>query len=288
MTRGRKRFSARMICAIAMIFCAGLCAVILLLHPWASPQRGSGFSLHMIDVGQGDALLLVSNGKSMLIDGGPTDSSDALLAYLRAQKLTHLDYVILTHAHSDHYGGLRQVFEKYDVGLFLLPDSADTDTVYSFASWLCGKNDCDMDLISAGRSYVLGDSTVSVLSPAADAAAEDENDLSAVLLAEYGEYKFLLTGDASSALLETLDLPKIDVFKVAHHGSSDGTSDLLLSKTSPAHAFISCGAGNEYGHPQDACLRRLTEAGARVWRTDLSGNVVAAVTGDTLRITTSR
>jgi Predicted hydrolase (metallo-beta-lactamase superfamily) len=151
-----------------------------------------------------------------------------------------------------------------------------------------GKNDCDLELISAGRNYVLGDSIVSVLSPAANAASEDENDLSAVLLAEYGEYKFLLTGDASATLLETLDLPKIDVLKVAHHGSSDGTSELLLSKTSPAHAFISCGAGNEYGHPQDACLRWLTEAGARVWRTDLSGNVVAAVTGGTLRITTSR
>jgi Predicted hydrolase (metallo-beta-lactamase superfamily) len=136
MTQGKKQLPGRMICALAMLFCTGLCAVLLLLRPWETPQESNDFSLHMIDVGQGDALLLVSDGKSMLVDGGPTDSSAALLAYLHAQKLTHLDYVVLTHAHSDHYGGLRQVFEEYDVGLFLLPDSTDTDAVYSFASWL--------------------------------------------------------------------------------------------------------------------------------------------------------
>lgn len=280
--------SGRTLCAAALLLCSVLCALLLWLRPWEKMADSGGFALHMIDVGQGDALLLTCGGQTMLVDGGPAENADALLTYLHAQKLKQLDYVVLTHPHSDHYGGLPRVFANYKVGLFLLPDGEDTEAIYAFAGELCGKNDCDLDLASAGRTYALGDAEITVFSPVSGAAPEDENDLSLVLLAEYGKHRFLLTGDASAGLLDTLDLPKLDVLKVSHHGSSDGTSSLLLSKASPAYAFISCGADNSYGHPHDICLRRLTEAGAQVWRTDTNGTVVAAVTGDTLRITTMR
>lgn len=275
--------------ALALLFFAVLCALLLYLRPWTKPAADSGdLALHMINVGQGDALLLVSGEQTMLIDGGPPDASEALLSYLRAQNVRKLDYVVLTHGHNDHFGGLKQVFEEYKVGLFLLYDGPETESIYSFAGELTGANDCELELTSAGRSYRLGNAEITVLSPQSGAAPGDENDGSLVLLVQSGSHRFLLTGDAGSEALEALDLPKIEVLKAAHHGSISGTSEQLLSLTSPAHALISCGADNEYGHPHDECLRRLTQAGVQVWRTDKDGSVVAAVTGETLHITTTR
>jgi competence protein ComEC len=281
----------RRILALALLLCAAGCALLLWLRPWERPAAAAGeaeFALHMIDVGQGDALLLTCGGKSMLVDAGPRDSAASLCAYLRGQGIRTLDYVVLTHFHADHSGGLREVFAQFGVGLFLVPDGPDDEQILAYAGELAGKNGCALGLACAGCVYPLAGAEVSVLSPEENADPDEENARSLVLLARYDKIRFLLTGDAPAELLEGLRLPRCDLLKVSHHGSTDGTSAKLLSRVSPAYAFISCGAGNEYGHPHESCLRRLTEAGAQVWRTDQQGTCVAAVTGGKVRVVTVR
>ena len=286
-TGRRGSLGRRLAFSVLLLLAGAACLLLALWEPWAAPtvQEGSA-TLTAFDVGQGDALLLCSGGETMLIDAGTRESADALCAALRSRKLRRLDYVVLTHPHSDHYGGMYEVFERFEVGAFLLPDGAERDALLSFAGELCGRNACPIELVSAGRTLTLGNAVVTVLSPEAGAAPDDENDLSLVLDVRCGRVGMLLTGDATQAVLESLELPRCTLFKAAHHGSSGAISEEILRRVRPAYAFISCGAGNEYGHPHEQTLALLADAGTEVFRTDRQGTLTAVVEDGRLRIVT--
>ena len=252
--------------------------------------EGSSFEVHFIDVGQGDAALVLCDGQAMLIDGGEATASSKIYAYLKNHQVNYLDYIVATHAHSDHIGGLSGALNYAMVGTALCPvTDYDSKTFNSFVKYL-GRQNVAITVPQAGGTFSLGSAAVQVLAP--QKAYEEPNDTSIVLKISYGEISFLFTGDAErTAEDDILDVGydlSATVLKVGHHGSDTSTSYPFLREIMPEYAVISVGADNPYGHPTEATLSRLRDAGAAVYRTDLQGTIICTSDGERVTFQTEK
>lgn len=238
-------------------------------------------SLHMIDIWQGDGLVLESpDGFRMLVDAGDDDHAQEYEAYLAAQGMDEIDYSVVSHQHTDHMGGMDRVLRHHpeigrcwDAGTSA--DTADYDYYVEAAGDRRGA-------IQAGDVLDLGPSVQVDVLHADDGDRDNENNNSVVLRVTYGDVRILLGGDCEAALCESrFHTGPIDIYKVHHHGSSDSSGGALLQEMMPSVALISVGAGNSYGHPTGSTLDALATVGAEVWRTDEDGNVVVRADGTT-------
>ena len=269
----------------------GLLAACLLLLLAAAVQGGAlanllpgtlkapvGLSLHMIDVGQGQALLLTCGGKAAMVDTGPPDTSRQVVDYLLKQGVRKLDYLFVTHPHSDHFGGARRVMETLRTEVLLIPEYLSEEAALTTAGDWVANTATQIAVTGAGRQYMLGDAVITVLHPEQGNGIDDMNDLSLVLLVEYGGRRLLITGDLTEN--EEPNLPAIgpvDVLQVAHHGSGGSSCTEFLSDTAPDVALISCGRNTDYGHHHDSVLERLEDVGAQIHRTDREGALVVRI-----------
>ena len=247
-------------------------------------------SIHYIDVGQGDAALLqLPGGKTCLIDAGPGSRKEALLDYLDEAGVTYIDYLIATHPHEDHIGGMQAALERYDVGTIVMPRVNHTTKVYTNLLETIRAQGKTVVTAKAGVTlFSEGGAEAVLLSPTGETYS-DLNAYSAVLQLTYGSTSFLFMGDLPEAQEKTLSgLKHCDVLKVGHHGSRTSTGEALLSAVTPVNAVISLGEGNSYGHPHQEALQRLQNAGAIVWRTDEDGTITVVTTGDQVSIKTVR
>lgn len=242
-------------------------------------------TVSVLDVGQGDAIYIaLPNGESMLIDAGERSRGDDVVQYVKARGDQTIEYLVGTHPHADHIGGMEQVLDNLDIGAVFLPN-AETDT-RTFEDFLLALSQKGLKIRTAKAGVtILNDEglNIQVVAPQ-DKVYGDLNNYSAVIRLTYRNTVFLFMGDAE-ALSEkeiTADVDA-DVLKVGHHGSSSSTSQAFLNRVSPRYAVISVGAGNSYGHPSQTVLDRLTAAGVTVYRTDLDGTVV--FTSDGTQIT---
>lgn len=249
-----------------------------------------GLTVHFLDVGQGDSALLLSGGEAMLIDGGPRSASEDLAGSLAALGVTHLDYLVATHPHEDHIGGLPTVLETVTVDECWMPDDVADSQIYETFLTALDAGDIPVTIPEPGDTTVFGDCTITVLAPLSP--AEDHNNNSIVLKVVCGETSFLFTGDMEEdeedeLLASGTDL-SADVLKVAHHGSRYTTSTRFLEQVKPEAAVISCGAGNSYGHPHDGLIQRLEYKEIPIYRTDLLGTITIVSDGTQLTITTEQ
>ena len=243
-----------------------------------APAPQAGLSLHMVDVGQGQALLLTCGGKSAMVDTGLPGTSNEVVNYLWKQGVRRLDYLFITHPHSDHCGGAKDVVERIGTQVLIIPGYLSEEAAFATAGDWVGKTDTPIAITHAGQQYTLGEATITVLHPAAGNEIDDMNDLSLVLLVEYGGKRLLLTGDITEAVEQKLTgIGPVDVLQVPHHGSYTSSSAAFLEEISPDIALISCGKNNDYGHPHDVTLSRLEQAGAEIYRTDQLGTLVVTV-----------
>jgi len=228
--------------------------------------------VHFLDVGQGDAALIICDGEAMLVDGGPVAASQFLYSFLR-QQVNELNVVVATHPHEDHIGGLAAALNAVPVGVIYSPvEQWDSISWVNMAKYAEAQG-TPIVVPSEGDTFALGGAVVTILHCWPEAWTE--NDMSIVLRVDYGSSSFLFTGDAeemSEYMMMEAGVPLYaDVLKVAHHGSRWSTTPEFVEAVHPTWAVISCGAGNAYGHPHEEVLRALE--GAKILRTDELGTI---------------
>ena len=252
---------------------------------------GKKLKVSYIDVGQADSILLQTpGGKNVLIDAGNNGDATTIVAYLKAQNISRLDYVIATHSHEDHIGSMDTVIKTFDIGQIVMPkESSNTQTFRDVMTAIANKGLKPTEA-KAGVKLDFGTEIYAELLAPNSSGYEDTNDYSAVLRLVYGKNSFLLTGDAEtqseSEMLRLGSQLKVDVLKVGHHGSSSSSTAAFLKLVAPKYAIISVGKGNSYGHPTSAALERLGSIGATIYRTDESGTIVCESDGETITFKT--
>lgn len=248
-------------------------------------REGSTLEVHFLDVGQGDATLIVCGEGAMLIDAGNNSWGDDVRDYLEYQGISDLDYVIGTHPDADHIGGLDTVIEAFDCGMVMMPDYEKDTKTYEEVIEVMDEKGLELTVPEAWSVYELGEAAFTVVAPIGEYGS-NANDYSVGILLEHGDNRFLFTGDAEEEseqdmLASGMDL-SADVFKTAHHGSSTANTEAFLEAVKPEYAVISCGEGNSYGHPHAETLNRLRAMGVQVFRTDEEGTIVASSDGSSI------
>lgn len=246
-------------------------------------------SVYYLDVGQGDAILLRQDEAVMLIDTGDNGMESQLLSQLEALDVTRLDLLVCTHYHADHIGGAAEVLENLTVDRVLLPSGSTTTQTYEDMLEVIEQKSIPTSFPKAGYTGSLEEADFQVVGPISE-DNDNQNDNSLMLRVEFGKASFLFTGDAEATEEEEIlaqgNPVQADVLKVGHHGSETSTSEAFLQAVHPVCAVISCGAGNDYGHPHQETLDKLSAAGVTVYRTDLSGAVTFLTDGSTIRVYT--
>lgn len=282
--------------------------IFVLLPLCLLPVPQTGLTVSFLSVGQGDGIVLesresvLSDRRVILIDGGSSDVSklgeQRLVPFLKSKGIRRIDCAFVSHTDEDHISGLKELLEQAGeivIKMLVLPELSVPDAEYLSLLELAKQKGVEVFFLAAGDTLKIGkDLKFFCLSPEKTGSYADKNSASMVLLAEYGEFDLLLSGDttkeAEAAIIRRWEkTPElcgrtVEVLKVAHHGSATSTSEAFLTALPPQVAVISCGSGNRYGHPHKEILERLEETGAMVVRTDLSGAVTVRVKDNRVRM----
>jgi len=272
-----------------------LISTLLCLCSCSGKDANSTFSIRFIDVGQGDSALVECDGHYMLIDGGETTAGNTVYNVLEENGIQKLDILVVSHLHTDHYGGLTKALTyASSIGVTLSnAEYKDSKAFRDFEHQL-QINGSKITVPAPGDTYELGSAKVEVIY----SSAEEAND-SLVLMITYGDTRFLFTGDIEDAAQTKIsdqyqsesDEPfKIDLIKMPHHGSYTGTLYRFVRTFMPDYAIISCGEGNTYGHPHRETLDLLDSKtySPRVYRTDQDGDIIVKSNGKELSVETSK
>ena len=243
-------------------------------------------SVHFIDVGQADSILIRTENGNALIDAGNNEDGPLLVKYFKSLGINSFDYVFGTHAHEDHIGGMDDIIKNFKVEKYYMPNAATTTKTFLDILDALDAKSYKFSVPKIGQKFSMGDVHFEIIY-----VGEDETDLnstSIVMRMDHGENSFLFTGDSTSKV-EKLILDSnidVDVLKVAHHGSSYSNTLDFLKKVSPKYAVIEVGANNSYNHPEKVILRRLQSLDTEIYRTDQSGTIIMESDGNVLNIET--
>lgn len=244
------------------------------------PPVNAQMSVHFIDVGQGDCILIISDGEAMLIDAGEKECGVTVADYLKSQDITELKYVIGTHPHSDHIGGLAHIIKNFKVENVILPKTPKelTPTTKVYEDLLLAVKNKGLKIHTAKDEILsLGESTVEIFAPQGEYT--NLNNYSVSTKVTHGENTFLFTGDTEGEAEQNLVKRKGDaleskVLKLGHHGSTTASKVETLDKVKPRYAVVSCGKDNKYGHPHDETVDRVNKYADYLLRTDIDGTII--------------
>lgn len=240
-------------------------------------------SVHFIDVGQADAIFVSCGDNNMVIDAGNNEDGEKVSSYIKSFGVSKLDYVIGTHPHEDHIGGLDTVIEDYQVDKVLMPEYKEkTDTYEEVIKVIKNKN-LKITKPVVGTIYNLGDAQFTIIAPNKSDYGDNPNNYSIGIKLTFGKNTFVMVGDAEKEaekdiLSNGIDI-QADVLKISHHGGATSTSDEFLHAVDPTYAVISVGKDNTYGHPSSDVVTRLQDDDVQIYRTDKQGTIIATSDG---------
>jgi len=246
-------------------------------------EPSGNLKVHFIDVGQADAILIEQNNQYMLIDAGNNNDSDLVVNYLTEHHVDKLQYLIGTHPHEDHIGGMDAVINNFDIEQIFMPKVTSTTKTFKDVIMAVKNKNLKVTTPKVGDSYTLGDAEWMILAPNSEEYTE-LNDYSIVIRLVFGSNSFMFMGDAEkTSEEEILELTyqelESDVLKVGHHGSHSSTSDEFLEAVHPRYAVISAGKDNKYGHPHEETITKLQQGNIEILRTDQSGTIIFSADG---------
>ena len=275
----------RLISGLRAALFSAVLAFILFPATGHAMEMEDGLRVTFVDVGHGDAVLVSSSGQHLLIDAGEAPGTDHLTDYLEEEGIEHLNWLLVTHEHSDHIGGVMQVMDSVDVWniLHAIEEPGEEMERIGLEAWRNGTN---IRRVYRGDSFHIGDATAYVIGPYSDYPG-DENNMSVILRVVYGDTSFLFMGDAEEEeeeeLLDAGYELSSDVLKVGHHGAVYSTSEEFLDEAQPDYAVI-CSRDDQEGYPAESIVDRLEESGAEVLITGRDGDITFYSDGDEVQI----
>lgn len=253
-------------------------SILIIISLLIGCDKKSLLSIHMIDVGQGDSILVQTpTNKNILIDGGDEDSENIIISYLRQKRIKTIDIIIATHPDSDHIGSLDNVIKKFNVNSIYMPEqSTDSEAYQNLINSCTDKNLSIQYLYKNDVLNIDNNINIYVLSPSY--IQEESNLNSIVFKLTFNDNSFLFMGDAEEEnekeILHSFKLNNINFIKIGHHGSNSSSSLEFIKKISPDIAAISCGYKNQYGHPHKKVIDNLKQNHVSIYRTDRIGDIV--------------
>ncbi len=278
-----KRFSDNVITVISTVFDNAETSYS------TKPPAGSNLEVHYIDVGQGDSILIRTSQKNVLIDAGENNKGDVVVNYLKKLGIKSLDIIIGTHPHSDHIGGMDLVIDNMNINTVIMPKLPDnmipTTRTYEDVLKSIQRKNLKITPAKPYDEYDLGGGAkLTILAPLTD--LKGLNNMSVVSRLDFGECSFLFTGDIEKEAeenlltnLKNIEILDVDIYDTPHHGSNSSSTAKFLKAVSPKAAMISCGQGNDYGHPHKETITKLLKITDEVHRTDLEGSIVIKCDG---------
>lgn len=237
-------------------------------------EENRSLKIYFIDVGQADCILINNNGEYALIDAGNNEDGEKLVTYLNTLGINSFKYVIGTHAHEDHIGGMDDIIKNFSIEHFFMPDVITTTRTFEDVLAALEEKQLLFETPEVDATFSLAESKFTVLYVGTDKT--DLNDSSIVLKMQYKDASYLFMGDATSKVEKEILDKNItsDVLKVGHHGSQYSSTARFLKKVNPKYAIIQVGKDNSYGHPRSVTISKLEKLGTKIYRTDEDGTII--------------
>lgn len=232
----------------------------------------SGSKIYFFDVGQADSILIVNNGKTMLIDAGNNDDGDMLVDYIQTLGISRIDVLVGTHPHEDHIGGLDNIIKAFDIGKIYMPKVQTNTKTFEEVIDAISEKGLKVTTPKIGDKFTVGNANCEVMSIGDDKS--NLNTTSIVIRMVYNDVSYLFTGDMETSNETARQWPQTDILKVAHHGSKSSSSEKFLKQVMPKIAVIQVEKDNSYGHPHDVIIKRLEKMGIEIYRNDLKQTIL--------------
>ena len=243
--------------------------------------------VYYLDVGQADSILVMDKDKTMLIDAGTNEAGNTVVNFLKEKGITRIDYLVGTHPHEDHIGGLDDVINNFEIGTIYMPKMQTTTKTYEDVLDAIANKNLQVTTPVVGDTFKLTNANCTIMATDTNDTEDNLNLSSVVIRMTYGGNSFLFMGDAEEEVEASRNWQPTDVLKVGHHGSKTSSSQTFVNQTMPAYAIIQVGENNSYNLPDQETIDKLEAIGTKVYRTDKDGNILVISDGTNIQIETN-